>query len=175
MHKRLLLTLEAPATATSDDVRDATYERLMDDDSFCGEGGGRFGHPLCDWFVIGGRWSGLLAETLMRGEFKSKAHALEGMDRELLASDVIDGHANELDAIWHSLGGTGPNPYSRSNYLHYGYADDAMLVSEELYNALLDKHEGRDTDRESFADLDYEEVDRDFIGRKWLVVVDYHS
>ena len=60
MHSRLLVTLDAPADAGSQHVREDAFNRLMDDDSFCGEGG-RFGHPLCDWFVIGGRWSGLLA------------------------------------------------------------------------------------------------------------------
>jgi hypothetical protein len=175
MHNRLLITLDAPAdAATSHKVRDDVYDRLMDDDSFCGEGG-RFGHPLGDWFVIGGRWSGLLAETQMRGEFKVKVRALEGMNSYFLTQSVIDGHAGELDAMWHSLGGLGPNPYSRSSYIQYGYPDDAMLVSEPLYDALLAGHEGCDNECEHFADLDGDEVSRAFIGRKWLVVVDYHN
>jgi len=54
MHHRLLITLDFPAGADSADVRGGVYKKLMDDDSFCGEGG-VFGSPLCDWFVIGGR------------------------------------------------------------------------------------------------------------------------
>jgi len=174
MHNRLFVTLDAPADAGSQQVREDAFNRLMDDDSFCGEGG-RFGHPLCDWFVIGGRWSGLLAETLMGGEFNVKAGALSGMDAEFLPQSVIEKHACELDAIWHSLGGTGPNRYSRSSYLQHGYSDDAMIVSEALYNALLTENEGLDSDGERFADIDGDEVSRGFIGRKWLVVVDYHN
>lgn len=161
MHNRLLITLDAPADAGSEQVRQDVFRRLMSDSSFCGEGG-LFGHPLCDWFVIGGRWSGLLAETLMGKEFSVRSRGLSGTDAE-------------LDALWQSLGGTGPNPNSRSTYVEHGYRDDAMVVTEALYTALLAENEGTESDREHFADLDFDEVSRDFIGRKWLVVVDYHN
>lgn len=174
MHNRLYVTLDAPADAGSEQVRKDAFNRLMDDNSFCGEGG-RFGGPICDWFVIGGRWSGLLADTLTAGEFSAKARALPGMDAEFIPQPVVESHKGELDAIWHSLGGTGPNPYSRSSYLQHGYPDDAMPVSEALYNALLTEYEGIDSDGDHFADLDFDAVSRGFIGRKWLVVVDYHS
>lgn len=59
MHHRLFVTLSAPADATSEAVRCRVHARLLADDSFCGPGG-RFGSPLCDWFVLGGRWSGCL-------------------------------------------------------------------------------------------------------------------
>ena len=55
MHHLMLITIGMSADATSEDTRCRTFSRLIDDDSFCGEGG-RFGSPLCDWFVIGGRW-----------------------------------------------------------------------------------------------------------------------
>ena len=174
MHNRLYVTLAAPADAGSEHIREDVFNRLMEDASFCGEGG-RFGHPLCDWFVIGGRWSGLLADTLTAGEFTAKAKALPGMDAEFIRQSVVESHTGELDALWHSLRGTGPNPYSRNSYLQHGYADDAMPVSEALYKALLAEYEGIDSDGDHFSDLDFDEVNRGFIGRKWLVVVDYHS
>lgn len=174
MHNRLLVTLDAPVDTGSQRVREDTFNRLLDDHSFCGEGG-RFGHPLCDWFVIGGRWSGLLAATLMRDEFNAKAGALPGMDARFVRQSVVENYADELDVLWHSLGGAGPNPYSRSSYLQHGYPDDAMIVTERLYNALLAENEGIDGDGENYADLDGDEVSRAFVGRKWLVVVDYHN
>ncbi|HWB12757.1 MAG TPA: hypothetical protein VG826_26260 [Pirellulales bacterium] len=174
MHNRLLVTLDAPADAGSEQVRKDVFNRLMQDNSFCGEGG-RFGSPLCDWFLIGGRWSGLLADTLIGGEFNAKARALPGMDTQFIPQSIVENNASELDTIWHSLGGTGPNPYSRSSYLQHGYADDAMVISEALYDILLAANEGCDNDGEGFADLDGDEVNRDFVGRKWLVVVDYHN
>ena len=70
MHYRLLVTLEASADADSADVRDSVHDQLLNDDSFCGEGG-RFGSPLCDWFVIGGRWSGMLAEVSLGEAYKA--------------------------------------------------------------------------------------------------------
>ncbi|HWB10544.1 MAG TPA: hypothetical protein VG826_15045 [Pirellulales bacterium] len=158
MHNRLLLTLDAPADAGSEQVREDAFDRLMDDNSFCGEGG-RFGGPICDWFVIGGRWSGLLTETTIGDAYRTAAGNEQGA---------------ALDAVWSRHGGAGPSPTNRDSYEQLGYVDDAMIVSEALYNALLAENEGIDTDCQHFADLDGEEVSRGFIGRKWLVVVDYH-
>ena len=50
-----------------------------------------------------------------------------------------------------------------------------MLLTMELYVALLAQYEGLSLDRDSFADLDGDELQPDFVGRKWLVVVDYHN
>ena len=69
--------------------------------------------------------------------------------------------------------------YDRQTYEQFGYEDDAMLVTENLYNTFLKGYEGKDSQVDNywfaFSDLDYELVNPDFIGRKWLVVVDYHS
>jgi len=117
----------------------------------------------------------MLADTLTGDAFSAKARALPGMDAEFIPQSVVEKHAAALDAVWHSLGGAGPNPYSRSGHDHYGYPDDAMLVNEAIYNALLAQYEGIDGDAEHFTDLDGDEVSRGIIGRKWLVVVDYHN
>src|SRR3954451_4860271 len=55
-----------------------------------------------------------------------------------------------------------------------GGSDDAQLVTDELYDDYLAEYEGFDT-IEGFADLEREPVSRQFINRKWLVVVDYHD
>src|SRR5260221_141974 len=65
MHHLILVTLSLNNRGNSEEARDSAYSHLMDDDSFCGEGG-RFGSPLCEWFVLGGRWSGLLSQNLDR-------------------------------------------------------------------------------------------------------------
>jgi hypothetical protein len=65
-------------------------------------------------------------------------------------------------------------PYIRDTYKEDGYADDAMLLTQELYDALLKEYEGHD-ESEYHADLEYEPVLPAMIGKKWLVVVDYHS
>ena len=70
MHHLMLVTLEMPDGATSSDARFRAHDLLCEDPSFAGDGG-RFGSPLCDWFVIGGRWSGLLTETLLGEAYKA--------------------------------------------------------------------------------------------------------
>ena len=55
-----------------------------------------------------------------------------------------------------------------------GSEDDARLVTGELYERFLEDYEGL-TESDGFADLEHEPVSHRFIGKKWLVVVDYHD
>ena len=65
-------------------------------------------------------------------------------------------------------------PEKRNVYRDDGYEDDAMIVTEEIYNTLLKEYEGS-KESEDHADLDHESVSLDFVGKKWVVVVDYHT
>ena len=65
-------------------------------------------------------------------------------------------------------------PFQRDTYQDNGYADDAMLLTQELYDALLKEYEGKE-ESEYHADLDWIPVTPAMIGNTWLVVVDYHS
>jgi hypothetical protein len=49
-----------------------------------------------------------------------------------------------------------------------------MLLTQELYDEFLKKYEGTE-ESEHHADLEYEAVSPAMIGKKWLVVVDYHA
>jgi hypothetical protein len=178
MHYLMLVTLTLAAGSTSADARNEAYCRLMDDDSFCGDGG-RFGFPVCDWFVIGGRWSGTLQETLLGKSYvnalRKKFPETEGM----VSTRWVEEHRDELDQLWRRHGGAGDGPITRSSYESYGADDDAMPVTGALYQHFLGEYTGesrvKDSLRCRFIDLDDEPVDETFIGRKWLVVVDYHS
>ncbi len=57
-----------------------------------------------------------------------------------------------------------------------GFPDDAMIVDLVLYDKLLKKYEGtwHSGDKYDFCDLDREDVNEDFVGKKWIVIVDYH-
>jgi len=174
MHYLMLVTLGTAAAATSLDARRQAQAELLNDDSFCGEGG-RFGSPLCDWFVIGGRWSGRLKQTLLGEPYQ----AALGRDFPEIAAgwyptSLVDTHRDRLNRLWRQFGGTGPSPLVRSSYDHLGCDDDAMVVDRALYDGFLAGYHG-ESDRSEFADLDNESVDETFIGRKWLVVVDYHN
>ncbi len=173
MHYLMLVTLAMADGASSLAARRQAMEYLLADDSFCGNGG-RFGTPLCDWFVIGGRWSGLLQETLLGDPYKA---AFKQEFPDLAAgwypSSLLERHRERLNQLWQRFGGSGPNPHTRSNYENLGCEDDAMLVDQALYELFLAEDPGKSC--ETFTDLDDEPVNETFIGRKWLIVVDYHN
>ncbi len=74
MHYLMLVTLTMLPGETSPEARVRIYTQLAGDSSFCGDGG-RFGITLGDWFVIGGRWSGMLRETVMGNAYRDKLAA----------------------------------------------------------------------------------------------------
>lgn len=176
MHCLMLVTTEA---ATSQQARITVFEALASDTTFCGEGG-RFGVPVCDWFLIGGRWSGLLAETQMGKPFRDAviSRFLEMADNWWPHS-LPDSHGKELDSIWQSHGGVGSSPYTRSEAGELGHEDDAMLLTVELYDQLLSPFEGErlvaGDGHSQYLDQEDEPLSPDAIGSKWLVIVDYHN
>ncbi len=176
MHYRMLVTITLPDGGTSEEARQAVHDTLLSDDSFCGEGG-RFGSPLCDWFVIGGRWSGLLAETAIGEAHKAAITArFPEMADAWWPESLSDRHGPELDAIWHEHGGTGPSRYTRDSHDDLGFPDDAMVISPRVYDALLAEYAGQGGGGdEGYIDLDGDALQPDFVGRKWIVVVDYHN
>jgi hypothetical protein len=179
MHYQMLVTLTLPDGATSLDARRQAEQFLQADDSFCGDGG-RFGSPLCDGFVIGGRWSGILKKTLLGERYKAAFDKkFPEMATGLVSSSLVETNLERLDQLWREFGGAGPHPLARNKYDFLGYEDDAMLVDQALYDHFLAEHAGNSSSQGgfghcAFTDLDDEEVDAAFIGRKWLVVVDYH-
>jgi hypothetical protein len=176
VHHRLLITLAMPAGAASLEARIRTRCKLLEDDSFCGEGG-RFGSPLCDWFVIGGRWSGCLEEELLSQQYQTElSWKFPDLDQGSFLTSLIEKHRPELDQLWRRFGGQGSHPITRSGYDELGAEDDALLVDKGLYDHFLKPFHGLDYgDDSEFADLDGDAVDESFIGRKWIVVVDYHN
>ncbi len=179
MHFRMLVTTSLPDGATSDDARHTVHDALLNDESFCGTGG-RFGSPVCDWFEIGGRWSGLLAETVIGETYRAAMIArFPEMANNWRPRSLADAHRDQLDALWQSCGGVGPSAYTRIDIGMIGRPDDAMLLTRELYDGLLTAYEGEyfvsDGWHCQYTDLDDEPLKPDAIGRKWLVVIDYHN
>jgi len=70
-----------------------------------------------DWYVIGGRWSGILNKLNQRfltaaNRFMAKKCKVK--TKELRVTDkLLKECANDLNAIWEKMGGTGSNPYER--------------------------------------------------------------
>jgi hypothetical protein len=179
MHCFMLITLTMLPAETSEQARERAYNLLINDDSFCGEGG-RFGSPLCDWFVIGGRWSGTLRRTLIGQPYQDAINDRFPKLAGWYSDRDLEPHRAALDALWHEFGGDGASPFNRSAYEEWGYSDDAMPVDKALYDRFLAAYTGQSDGEEDnapgrFADLDGDSADESFIGRKWIIVIDYHS
>jgi hypothetical protein len=182
MHYRFLVTCGQGAAETSEEARAYVLDTLLEE-GFCGEG--RWGGGLCDWFVIGGRWSGELSRYSWAKEITAQMEALErSHDIQVWGAFYGDGDkqriqqelARQFQQMWDAEAPVAyaAIPYERDTYKQNGYADDAMLLTRELYDALLKEYEGQE-ESEHHADLEYEPVSPAMVGRKWLVVVDYHT
>lgn len=193
MHALLFVTTNKDRAENSEEARSYVYEELINDNSFCGEGG-RFSCPIADWFVIGGRWSGKLSRLTWANEVTEQIAKMEKEEKiqiwgvyyssdedkerqSKLRERVEELYKEATPQIYKDKGLI----YDRNTYDHYGYEDDAMIVTEELYEKILKEHEGwseneyRELDGVNYVDLEYDCVSREFIGSKWVVVVDYHS
>lgn len=183
MHYRFFVTFNKDAAATSEEARGYVNEYLTEE-GFCAPQG-RWSTALADWFVIGGRWSGELSryswgrtlyERMEKAEKAAGVHvwgasyADKKLQRKQKAMEKLFTMAWKKDAPkeYHHI------PINRGSYLELGYEDDAMILTQELYDALLKEHEGSE-DSEHHADLDYDLVSPKMVGKKWLVVVDYHN
>lgn len=189
MHYRLLVTFDQEQADNSAEARAYVSNVLLEDGSFFG---GRFGKAHADWFVAGGRWSGALSRATWAQAIQAEIEALErehnvriwGVHygdpekqklQEKLKAEIEALYASAIPELYQGAGLV----YNRDTYRDHGYEDDAMPVSEELYQVFLAPYAGADlvTDEFqllTFVDLDYDVVNPQFIGKKWLVVVDVH-
>ena len=185
MHSRLLVICNKECAESSREAREYVFDVLSNDNSFVGDGG-RFGSPLADWFVIGGRWSGELSRLTWAKAVHEKIAALEkaagvtcwgafygtsekAETQKRLIAEVEALYQKSIPAEFREQGLV----YNRDTDGDYGYADDAMIVTPELYE-LLKPYEGLDQSEGEYVDLNWELVSPDFIHAKWLVVADYH-
>jgi hypothetical protein len=182
MHYRFFVTCEQGAAETSDEARKYVQDTLFEE-GFSSQG--RWGGGMADWFVIGGRWSGELSRASWAKDITIQMDALE-REHAVQVWGAFYG-STEKTRIQHELAARfqrlwdqhAPDAYKgipiqRDTYQETGYEDDAMLLSQELYGALLKEYEGQE-ESDHHADLEYEAVSPAMIGKKWLVVVDYHN
>ncbi|MEZ6143807.1 MAG: hypothetical protein R3B84_24845 [Zavarzinella sp.] len=179
MHFRLFVTATFPLTESSQSVREQVYDQLVNDESFCGSGG-RFGTPLCDWFVIGGRWSGLFSP---KPEFEAYRNAIRkqipSLAHDRWSEKEILQHRDTLEQVWKDLGGQDCSPYFRNSTCLIGYDDDAFVLDQATMDRWLEPYLGteiyRDASHCEFVDLDEDLLLRHSVGQKWLIIIDYHS
>jgi len=198
MHNRLLITfnqLKAEIKDQADNSEEARRYAIhyLEEEGFCDQR--KFCYGPADWFVIGGRWSGELLLSHLDEE------KLEQFYKEPLVLHISQRSSDEeKEQVWSMFGQYFPEfpsccagdwvgdwvaeilsgnnielPYCRDSYRVEGYVDDAMPVDEAIYQRLLKEYEGKyESDEYKFIDLDGDIVDIEFIGNKWIVVVDYH-
>lgn len=192
MHYRMFVTFNKDHAEDSEQAREYAESTLLDDSSFIGEGG-RFGSSICDWFQIGGRWSGELSELTWGKKFYKEAEKMQKKASVEIrgvhyGSADIENNKKQAElkrkveklyqkALPEELKDKGL-VYDRHQHVQDHYFDDAMVVTPQIYNKVLAKNEGEDqSDGEwglNFCDLDWDCVSKDFINKKWIVVVDYH-
>jgi len=154
---------------------------ILEAENFAGNEGGYWGGGKGDWFVMGGRWSGIFSGLPVNGDFDDEVLKLVRSNEQsrhdcLFVTDAeCKKYAEEIQTLWVGLGGKNVNPYARDNYKLDGYDDDAAVVSAELIAALQKKFP---KDMEYYDSEAYEEKSLSMLSTEdighWLVAVDYH-
>jgi len=185
VHARLIVLVDREDNDTSLEARQAA-ESLLELHNFVG-GGGLFASPPADWFVIGGRWSGFLQVLRYDPHNKWDAFWKEFYDRKLdwrgegfPPGNKQTERAEELFRQFFP-DFEGEPPIYRDPYRSLGYEDDAQVLDETLFKFLKrieDYAQGGDLyEGGCFVDLDnpYDGLKPGAIGRKWVILVDFHS
>jgi hypothetical protein len=189
MHYKCLVTTDIDNASSSDEVRRYVTEHLIDEG--WASGGERWGAGPADWFLIGGLWSrsfaslstcwGKAFEVEVERFLKANYPTLDGLanpdhsgdeTRRLLKLDATE----KVEAMWAKARPSDwPRvPYVRDSSRVLGYEDDAQLVTQALYDAVLKPFEGTCESGERYVDLEFDAVSPSFVRRKWVVVVDNH-
>lgn len=84
-----------------------------------------------DWYVCGGRWSGMLNPNNQAFEEKAK-NIVPNKGGLGVTVRAAEESRPELQAAWESLGETTVNPWSRDQYDHDGLIDDVLPLSDCL-------------------------------------------
>jgi hypothetical protein len=193
MHYRLYVLTDKSNANNSKEARDYVNDQLLNDSSFVGEGG-RFSSPIADWFVIGGRWSGVLTQiqlnqsTLKRFWDEFEAKKLGWTSKENSAEDQAKKTHKLFKSYFPKFKGL--VPVYRGDDIQYnrfenGADDDAMLVTKKLWKIIKENFkkeyerelpEYPEVEEDYIVDLEGEPLtDNSVIGKKWIVVVDFHN
>jgi hypothetical protein len=180
MHYRFLVTCNKDEAETSEAARRHVFDTLMAEGFATQEG--RWACGPADGFVIGGRWSGELSRHSWAKALYAHMAAVEHREgiqvwgafygdpektrvQKALEQLLTEAWRNAAPEVYRDI------PIDRDTYLEAGYEDDAMILTQELYDALLKPYEGKEMS-DAHADLDFDPASPAMVGKKWLVVVD---
>jgi hypothetical protein len=163
-------------------------EQFLVDNNFSGEGG-MFSSPKADWFLMGGRWSGLLSTLTWASRAYKEIQELEDKhDIRIIGCFYCDKEKTkkqeelkkEAEKIWSKYQKDVPKeckdvPYFRDNFASGFQVDDAMILTKELIEKLKENY----GEVEVCCVEDYDEIFVSDLGEldlgDYLVVVDYHT
>lgn len=177
MHHRLFVLIPKSEAKSSIGARQFVYEWLISE-GFLAEAN-RFSTGPADWFVIGGRWSGELTRALLDqkklkefwDEFEQKYGWWTGGKENVTEQQRLKQSKELFSNFFPKFKGI--HPFWRNPYKETGYKDDAMVVTGKLFDRLeLNK---LPANVEGVIDMEEEEIEKkNVVGKKWIVVVDYH-
>ena len=135
---------------------------------------------MCDYFSVGGRYSGILNLLRLKQEHTR-------VFNRFLAKYQDTSDAKAANELFRRCFPTykGMSPLCPRKFRVYGYPDDAQIMDEVLFKALKGGFNEYVTSaipfekpNVIFTDLDEDEWPVDStsgVGRHWVVVIDYHD
>lgn len=128
-----------------------------------------FDDCIGDWFEIGGRWSGEIQVKLMGSSYRNEMDKIYNGRYYLMELDVKE-NALKLQSLWDEFKGEGKHPLLRDENYRKRCLDDAILIDERIYDAILT------SEPDQWYDFDKDTLSKEnMIGKKWLIVADIHS
>jgi hypothetical protein len=187
MHSLMAVTMNKDKAHKSEEARRLVFKLFADNTRKIKFPDGEWiwdvsiGDIGADWFVIGGRGSGLMTRIRLDQQ------QLEEFEKEfgekygfwLGGEEHITDEQRQVQSM--ELFGKyfpnfqGEHPFWRNPYKRLGYDDDATICDEIIYEKvlmwLMEGGKKHFFDLEGSNDLSPE----DAIGKKWVVLVDYHN
>jgi hypothetical protein len=187
MHALLYVLCPKHGLADSKSARSHVFNWLSDN-GFT-ENSGLFQRYYADWFVVGGRWSGeLTSNQLDQEKIKALNNEFEQKYGFWISKDITEEIRREqyrkiTQKYFPDYKGM---PWAfRDSYQEEGYEDDAQIVNRPLFDRIIKDHLIDEISQEKLwnggaviaTDIqdnkDSITPDR-FIGKYWIVVVDFH-
>lgn len=161
------------------EARQKAYN-ILESNDFAREGG-YFSGSKSDWFVVGGRWSGIFTDKskVMEAIKPLLDEKQKDYDEWTLAINphlVSEEKKKQIDELSMQMIGL---PFFRDTYSSFGYDDDAIVLTKENMEKI--KKEYKEVEVCVVTEDDYidgEAVCADLLEENegdWLVTIDYHS
>lgn len=125
MHKGVILLTQA---ATKQEAKD-NVDHFMEP---YGEG------DVWDYYVIGGRWSGILNPAhkkfmeIVRKECPAEYPSIGYSNKD------IEKYSKKFEKIWDRIGGKGSHPFNRNRFGSEGVEEDDIVLATEVESILKD-------------------------------------